>query len=217
MNVEIHMLTGKLRLPLMAAAALTAVVAGVAQADTINFSQFSLDGTTLTSPITGTTTDGVSVTLTSPNGSFERLTEGSSWYGIFPLGAPILFDGYGSGPITLTFATPITSLTLGGQSNYGGAYTETATAYSGVTPVDTVSASSYNWVTTDYPMYTATVPFLTVTSADITSVVWGATNDGAGLALCGGAGAPPKVPEPMSLALLGVGLLGLCVARRKQG
>jgi hypothetical protein len=84
----------KMAKTLVASVAALAAFAGAtaAQADTINFAQFGTDGTVLSSPITGTTTDGVSVTLTSPNGSFERLTEGSGWIGIFPSGADAYVD-----------------------------------------------------------------------------------------------------------------------------
>lgn len=196
---------------------LTGIAGGItANADTIDFSQYGSEHSTHTSPLTGLTTDGVGVTLTSPNGQFTMLTEGSGWHGIFPTGAPILFDGVGAGAIELNFATGISSLTLAGQANAYGAYTETAYAYSGTTLVDTETASSFNHVGDNYPTYTGTVPFLTVTGTDITEVVWGATNDSVGLALYGGAGAPPTVPEPGTMMLLGLGMAGLAVYSKRR-
>jgi hypothetical protein len=183
---------------------------GVAAADTIDFAQFGPDGTALGSPLTGTTANGVGVTLISPNASFAVLEESNEWHGIFPLGALILYDGFGSGAVALDFATGISSLTLAAQANDTGAYTETALAYSGATPVDTVSASSFNYQNTGYPLYTGTVPFLTVTGTDITSVVFETTNDADGFALDG------ATPEPGTLSLLGLGLAAVGFARLRK-
>src|SRR6266436_4051679 len=118
----------------LAVAVLTAVFAGAsaAQADTIDFSQFGPPATTLTSPLTGVSVGGDPVTLTSPNHTFEtfiqapHVTPGDgTWEGVFPAGAPLLFDGSGSGSVTLSFLNAITSLTLAAQANFGGTYTET--------------------------------------------------------------------------------------------
>jgi hypothetical protein len=186
------------------------------KADTVNFSQFGANGTTVSSPLTGTTTDGVGVTITSPTGSFQVLQEGTTWDGIFPLTAPILFDGEGSGAVVLTFASGISSLTLAGQANEYGAYTETAMAYSGTTLVDTASASSFNWIDDTNPAHQGIVPFLTVSGTDITSVDFSVTDDVVGLALYGGTGAVTATPEPSSLILLGTCLLGFAGTVRRK-
>jgi hypothetical protein len=66
-----------------------------------------------------------------------------TWEGVFPAGAPLLFDG-GPGAVTLDFQNAITSLTLAAQANNFGTYTETFQAFSGTTLVDTVSATLVN-------------------------------------------------------------------------
>jgi hypothetical protein len=173
--------------------------ASSAQADTINFSQFGPTFTVLSSPLTGTTVGGDTVTLTSPNGSFERRDEGNGWAGIFPAGEPVLWDHDGSGAVDLSFLHPITSLTLGAESNIYGAYTETFQAFAGMTLVDTKSASA---ISGNGPE--GTVPFLTVTGPGITQVVVTTTNDAGGFAL----GGSLAVPGPA----LGAGLPGLFFA-----
>ena len=168
------------------------VAVGQAKADTINFSQFGPIDTQLSSPLTtGFTTGGVSVTLVSPTGSFftrvEQPTGGGSWQGIFPSGAPLLWDGDGQGIVTLTFATPIQSLTLAAQAFAFGDFTQTMQAFNvGNTLLDTEVGPLIN--NCGDLTCEGTHVFLTVFGLDITRVTVSVTHDSAGFALYGDAG-----------------------------
>jgi PEP-CTERM motif len=198
----------------------------VGYAETINFSQFGSSFSFVASPTSGVTSAGNPVTVTGPlpgAHGFLRLDEGISFIGLFPQGAPLLFDSTTPGSINLSFPTPITSLTLAAQANNTGPYTETMTAYSGVTVLGSVTASAVNCGGTatceisncgSASCQVGTVPFLTLSYADITSIVIGTTNDSIGIALDGSP--PTAVPEPASMTLLGAGALGLGTIRRKR-
>ena len=195
---------------LIIAAFIAAIAArGVAKADTIDFSQFT---GTLGSSITGTTEGGDSVTITGPG--FQLLVQGTNWAGLFYNADSVLFDNFTSGPVTLSFGTPLSSLSLAAESENYGLYTETAIAYDGETVVDTESTTA----TSTYSP--GTVTYLAVNGTDITSVVFTTTNDLDGFALDGGYGAPvdstpTSTPEPASITILGIGLVGVGVARRR--
>jgi len=206
-----------LKLLALASVAILAIPAA-GYADTINFSQFGPDDTSLPSPLTGTTVGGVGVTLTGPvagPSSFTVLTQGTTWLGAFPAGTPVLFDGSNPGTVHLSFTTALTSLALAVQSNNSGAFTGTLTVFNGVTEVGTISAAGLECGGTTS---CGSAPLLSLTvSGGFTSAVIGTTNDDGGFAMGGSGGsAPAGIPEPASLTLMGAGLLGLGVFRRKR-
>ena len=199
------------------------VAVGHANADTIDFSQFGPPATTLTSPLNGTTTGGVGVTLTSPNGSFQTFVEAphvtagdGTWEGTFPSGAPLLFDGNGSGAVTLMFATPIQSLTLAARPmlaeiSWKQCKPSMLRIRCSIRKSPRLSSTARN-LTCE-----GTQAFLTLAGLNITRVTVSVTNDVFGLALYGGAGASP-VPLPGALPLFacGLGIISLLAKGRKR-
>lgn len=184
--------------------------ASAARADTIDFAQFGAPGSVHASPLTGVTTGGVTVTLTSPNDTFQSFVQAphpgvGTWEGVFPAGSPLLWSGNGSGAVGLSFLSPLISLTLAAQANNFGNYTETFQAFFGNTLVDTESASLFNCadLSCEGPGGLLTLSF----AGGFDRVVVTTTNDAGGFALYGGAGASP-VPGP----IVGAGLPGLIFA-----
>lgn len=199
---------------LIASAAMIGLsAAGHATADNINFSQFGVDGTSLSSPITGLTTDGVSFTMVGPS-TFTRYDQGTDWHGNFYDKTALLFDGVNPGQVVIYFATPLSSLnSIAAEANLLGLYTATLNGYSGGVLVTSSSYSSDS----EIGGTGATIGF--AISGYFDTVTISTTHDGEGFAIGGVAPKTmPGVPEPASWALMlvGVGMAGASLRRRAR-
>jgi len=185
--------------------------AGSASADTINFGQFS---GTVANGSTGVTTGGVAFTLNGPGSGFQVLEQDVSWAGNFPDNTPVLFDGYGSGPVTFDFTTPISNISkIAIESNLYGAFVATLQAYDSSTLLGSQTVSGVSGYAPN------TAPAFDFSALGITSIVISTTNDseGFGLGGVGGTGGyAGSVPEPSTWAMMLLGFAGLCFAAYRQ-
>ena len=187
---------------LMAAvSAVTFAVAGVAHAHTINWGQWGLG--TFGGTLTGVTMDGLGFTITSPNGVFYVIQQGSPWLGIFDTGDPVLWDGDGPGDDHIVFDSPISSLTVALQSNAYGTFNEYMFSY------DASDTLVDHPVVFDLTSQFAPGTFVSfTTSADgIVAIDLSTSNDFAGIGV--GGGSLISVPEPSTWAMLALGFAGL--------
>jgi PEP-CTERM motif len=170
-------------------------------ADSINWGQWGY--VAVVGSLSGVTADGVAFTITSPGTGFEVLQQGVSWFGIFPTDAPVLFDGDTSGDDSITFATPITSLTLAAEADLYGAFNEYMYAYDASSTL--VDAENVLGLTSTYAPGTET--FFTVAGPGIVTINVGTSNDSLGFGL--GGGSVSIVPEPSTWAMMLLGFAGL--------
>lgn len=182
-----------------------------------------------------TTTLGETVTVTNSSTNsraFTTYVEGAgTWNGNFTNGTTVLYN-FNNLSTTLSFATALSGLGVNLQTKLAGTYQFTITAYdSNMTQLgNAVSISGTSNGISSGTSHEGTVIFagLTSTSANISFVTITSTNNTLGFAIDtsliyhtdvnggGGDGGNTQTPEPGTLGLLGAGLVGLGLVRRRR-
>jgi hypothetical protein len=183
--------------------------------DSISWTQLGPAFTVLTGPQAVTSTGGLAATVTSAGNTLERRDQGSGWAGNFANGAPLLWTR-GVGPdITLSFAAPVYGAGAQFQADIFGPFTAEVIGIGGSVLGTFTENGTSNSAGDDSAIF---IGILSDT-ADISSIVFHQTggNDFAiGNVALNTSDTPAAVPEPASLSLLGLGLIGFISTRRKS-
>lgn len=186
--------------------------------DQISWSQLGSSGTTFGSPVLVLSDGGLSTTVSSAGGVFERRDQGGSWSGNFQAGEALLWNQSVGPDFTLTFASPIQGAGARIQANYYGAFTARISASDG----SLLGSFTHDGNSNGNPGEAIFIG-LHSTQADIASITFtldsanGNPNDFAigTVLLDTTATAPVPEPETYALMLAGLGVLG-AVARRRR-
>lgn len=192
---------------------------GTGASDTVDFSQFGPEGSTVSSGTTFTSPGGVTgAVTTSADGALQRINQSSGWSGNFAPGAPLLWNLGSAGDVTFNFDQAVAAAGAQFQADFYGPFVARFTLNDG-------SFFDVNGDSTGNADNSAVFVGASSGAADISSVTFhelsgGGDNDFAvgNLRLLASPVAP-GVPEPATWAMMlfGFGFVGSALrAKRRQ-
>jgi hypothetical protein len=97
--------------------------------DSIDWSSLGANFTSVSTPFSVTSANGLDVTVNIPDNLVERRTQGTGWAGDFTTGDALLWTKNGPGPLSLAFYSPVSGVGTQIHSNAGGTFTAIIEAF----------------------------------------------------------------------------------------